>query len=215
MPREPKVKRIAGDTRHGIRTFQGTAAVAGKRRASISIAHAPLGTREALRPTSDEQRAADVWAGLCDLGVPGMLIAEEHGGIGLSLLDAALVAETLGSRVRPCRLWPPPRWRRWRLPWPAPSRSDPAGCRPWPRAAPSPAPRMSRGGQLARAAGVRVRRLEAQRPCARSFWISRPTCISSPTEAAGCTWSRPTRPDLRAAAGHDRRHPAAGRVGFR
>ena len=49
----------------------------------------------------NEKRAQDVWAGLCDLGVPGMLIAEEHGGIGCSLLDAALVAETLGSRVAP------------------------------------------------------------------------------------------------------------------
>ncbi len=48
-----------------------------------------------------EKRAADVWAGLCDLGVPGMLIGEKHGGIGSSLLDAALVAETLGSRVAP------------------------------------------------------------------------------------------------------------------
>lgn len=49
----------------------------------------------------NEKRAADVWAGLSDLGLPGMLIAEEHGGIGLSFLDAALVAETLGSRVAP------------------------------------------------------------------------------------------------------------------
>lgn len=49
----------------------------------------------------DEKRAADVWTGLSDLGLPGMLIAEEHGGIGLSFLDAALVAETLGSRVAP------------------------------------------------------------------------------------------------------------------
>ncbi len=48
-----------------------------------------------------ETRALDVWAGLCDLGIPGMLIPEEHGGIGLSLLDAALVAEVLGSRVAP------------------------------------------------------------------------------------------------------------------
>lgn len=49
----------------------------------------------------DEPRAADVWDGLCDLGIPGMLIAEEYGGIGLNLLDAALVAEMLGSRVAP------------------------------------------------------------------------------------------------------------------
>jgi alkylation response protein AidB-like acyl-CoA dehydrogenase len=48
-----------------------------------------------------EKRAEDVWAGLCDLGVPGMLIEEKYGGIGLGLLDAALVAETLGSRVAP------------------------------------------------------------------------------------------------------------------
>ena len=48
-----------------------------------------------------EQRADDVWAGLCELGVPGMLIDEQHGGIGCSLLDAALVAEALGSRVAP------------------------------------------------------------------------------------------------------------------
>jgi len=49
----------------------------------------------------NETRATDVWAGLSDLGVPGILIAEQHGGIGLSVLDAALVAETLGSRVAP------------------------------------------------------------------------------------------------------------------
>jgi alkylation response protein AidB-like acyl-CoA dehydrogenase len=48
-----------------------------------------------------EERADDIWAGLRDLGIPGMLIKEEHGGIGLSLLDAALVAETIGSRVAP------------------------------------------------------------------------------------------------------------------
>lgn len=48
-----------------------------------------------------EHRADDVWTGLCDLGVPGLLIDEEHGGIGCGLLDAALVAETLSSAVAP------------------------------------------------------------------------------------------------------------------
>ncbi len=49
----------------------------------------------------DETRAEDVWTALCDMAVPGLLIAEEHGGIGLGLLDAALVADTLGSHVAP------------------------------------------------------------------------------------------------------------------
>ncbi len=48
-----------------------------------------------------ERHAEDVWEGMCNLGIPAMLIQEKHGGIGLSLLDAALVAETLGSRVAP------------------------------------------------------------------------------------------------------------------
>lgn len=48
-----------------------------------------------------ESRADDVWAGLCELGVPGLIIAEEHGGLGMSMLDAALVAETLGYYVTP------------------------------------------------------------------------------------------------------------------
>lgn len=45
--------------------------------------------------------ARDVWRALTELGVPGLLIPEEHGGLGLSLLDAALVAETLGAHVAP------------------------------------------------------------------------------------------------------------------
>jgi alkylation response protein AidB-like acyl-CoA dehydrogenase len=48
-----------------------------------------------------EPRADDVWAGLCDLGVPGLLIDEEHGGVGLDLLDAAIVSETLGYHAAP------------------------------------------------------------------------------------------------------------------
>lgn len=46
-------------------------------------------------------RADEIWAGICDLGVPGMLIEETRGGIGLGLLDAALVAETLAGGVAP------------------------------------------------------------------------------------------------------------------
>jgi alkylation response protein AidB-like acyl-CoA dehydrogenase len=48
-----------------------------------------------------ESFADDVWRTLADLGVPGVLIAEEHGGLGLGLLEAALIAEVLGKHVAP------------------------------------------------------------------------------------------------------------------
>lgn len=46
-------------------------------------------------------RGADVWAALTDFGLPGIVIAEEYGGLGLTLLDAALMAEALGRAVTP------------------------------------------------------------------------------------------------------------------
>jgi alkylation response protein AidB-like acyl-CoA dehydrogenase len=45
--------------------------------------------------------AEDVWRALADFGLPGMVIPEEHGGLGLSLLDAALASEALGAAVAP------------------------------------------------------------------------------------------------------------------
>lgn len=61
------------------------------------------GSIERLRTfiENGESRADDLWRGLCELGVPGLIIPEEHGGLGMSLLDAALVAETLGHYVAP------------------------------------------------------------------------------------------------------------------
>ena len=50
---------------------------------------------------SREAVARDVWGALTELGVPGLLIPEEHGGLGLGLLDAALAAEALGAHVAP------------------------------------------------------------------------------------------------------------------
>jgi alkylation response protein AidB-like acyl-CoA dehydrogenase len=42
-----------------------------------------------------------LWAGLAELGVPGLLVPVEHGGAGLELLDAALAAEELGWSCTP------------------------------------------------------------------------------------------------------------------
>jgi alkylation response protein AidB-like acyl-CoA dehydrogenase len=50
---------------------------------------------------SGESCTEDLWAGLCEMGVPGLIIPEEYGGLGMPLLDAALVAETMGYYVTP------------------------------------------------------------------------------------------------------------------
>ncbi len=44
---------------------------------------------------------SDIWNGLSELGIPGLLIPEDYGGSGLSLLDAAVVAEALGYYAAP------------------------------------------------------------------------------------------------------------------
>jgi alkylation response protein AidB-like acyl-CoA dehydrogenase len=49
----------------------------------------------------NEHRANDVWKGLVELGVPGLVIADAHGGVGLSTLDAASAAQTLGAAIAP------------------------------------------------------------------------------------------------------------------
>ena len=46
-------------------------------------------------------RADDVWRGLVELGVAAVLVDERYGGVGLTLLDAALVAEALGAAAAP------------------------------------------------------------------------------------------------------------------
>ena len=48
-----------------------------------------------------ESYAPDVLKALIELGVSGILIPEELGGLGLKLLDAALAAEALGRHVAP------------------------------------------------------------------------------------------------------------------
>ena len=64
-----------------------------------------LAEQSPLRHVRDIAAAAkpyspDVAAGLADLGVPGVIIPAEYGGMGLGLLEAALVAEALGHRRR-------------------------------------------------------------------------------------------------------------------
>jgi alkylation response protein AidB-like acyl-CoA dehydrogenase len=46
-------------------------------------------------------KAADVWKALADFGLPGIVTPQEYGGLGLTLLDAALASEALGAAVSP------------------------------------------------------------------------------------------------------------------
>ena len=48
-----------------------------------------------------EARADDVWQALTDLGAHAVLVPEDHGGVGLGYLEAALIAEALGAAVAP------------------------------------------------------------------------------------------------------------------
>lgn len=56
-----------------------------------------------LRACIESGPAVDqaLWRGLVDLGVCGILVPEEHGGSGLTLLDAALASESLGAFAVP------------------------------------------------------------------------------------------------------------------
>lgn len=45
---------------------------------------------------SDSRRSPDVWQGLVEMGLPRLLIPEAEGGLGLSLLDAVLIAAEFG-----------------------------------------------------------------------------------------------------------------------
>ncbi|SVC49662.1 uncharacterized protein METZ01_LOCUS302516, partial [marine metagenome] len=56
---------------------------------------------EVRKIADGDKPESDVWTGLIDLGIPGLLISETNGGLGLSSLDAAIVAEALGYHVTP------------------------------------------------------------------------------------------------------------------
>ena len=49
----------------------------------------------------DEAVDESLWRGMIGLGLGGLTIPERHGGVGLGLIDLALVSETLGRRAAP------------------------------------------------------------------------------------------------------------------
>lgn len=55
----------------------------------------------ALAPHDHKRADYGIWRGLMDLGVGRMMVPEEFGGLGLGLLDLAVVAEPLGRFAAP------------------------------------------------------------------------------------------------------------------
>jgi alkylation response protein AidB-like acyl-CoA dehydrogenase len=70
---------------------------------SLAKALAEASPLERVRKFADDPRdkAADVWRALADFGLPGIVVPEEHGGLGLGLIEAALASEALGAAVAP------------------------------------------------------------------------------------------------------------------
>lgn len=58
---------------------------------------------ERVRQAADAEEtiADDIWHGMSELGIHGIVVPENHGGVGLGFLEAALVAEALGGAVAP------------------------------------------------------------------------------------------------------------------
>jgi len=44
---------------------------------------------------------ADLWAALCEMGIPAILVPEDQGGLGMELIDIAIVAEVIGAFAAP------------------------------------------------------------------------------------------------------------------
>ena len=57
--------------------------------------------KEVRKVAEGEISDASIWQGLAELGIPGILIPESHGGVGSGNLEAAVVAECLGYHVTP------------------------------------------------------------------------------------------------------------------
>jgi alkylation response protein AidB-like acyl-CoA dehydrogenase len=62
--------------------------------------NAPTARVRAISKTADAHDDA-LWKSLAELGVPGVLVPPQHGGSGLGMLDAAVIARELGYAATP------------------------------------------------------------------------------------------------------------------
>ena len=56
-----------------------------------------------VRPMLDDPTGTtdEVWSGLAALGATGVLVAQDHGGAGMTMVEAGVVAEELGAALHP------------------------------------------------------------------------------------------------------------------
>ncbi len=64
----------------------------------------PLQVHKVFNAQGDAQFDRDLWQALCELGVPAIMVPEAYGGLGLGMVDLAIVAEALGKAVAPVPL---------------------------------------------------------------------------------------------------------------
>ncbi len=70
----------------------------------VDTVHKYLDTSAQLARVRDfavKPQDTDIWQGLIDIGIGGLLVPEAHGGVGLGFVEAALAAEILGAHVTP------------------------------------------------------------------------------------------------------------------
>ena len=53
---------------------------------------------------ADAGYAEPLWKQLCEMGIPALMVPEAHGGLGLKLIDLAIVVEALASAAAPVPL---------------------------------------------------------------------------------------------------------------
>jgi alkylation response protein AidB-like acyl-CoA dehydrogenase len=66
---------------------------------AVLVRESPVSLARAV--VEGDARPTALWSTMVELGWPALTIAEEHGGIGLGMLEAAILAEELGRMIAP------------------------------------------------------------------------------------------------------------------
>src|SRR5436309_10861107 len=66
---------------------------------AVLVRESPVALARAV--VERDERPTALWTTMVELGWPALTIAEEHGGIGLGVLELAILAEELGRVIAP------------------------------------------------------------------------------------------------------------------